>query len=76
MIQASQNFVRIIIRRPHAYRFRDRYTGKRPDAGISIPGILLMSAQERILWSGTVEQFWQDSAELVRQHGPEPTGER
>jgi hypothetical protein len=74
VIQASHNFVRVIIRRPHAYRFRDRYTGKGSDAGIPIPSILLLNTQEQILWSGTVEQFRGNIGELVRQYGPEPTG--
>ena len=43
MIQSSQRFIRLIIRRPHAYWFKRRY----PEA--PIPGVVYMSPEGKVL---------------------------
>ncbi len=50
-------FVGIIVRRPHAYQFRDLYGTGAPGKGIAIPGMVLMSGAGEVLWCGTVERF-------------------
>lgn len=43
LVKAAQDTVRILIRRPHAYRFR------RDHPGAPIPGLVLMDGNGRVL---------------------------
>ena len=43
LVKAAENTVRILIRRPHAYRFR------RDHPGVPIPGLVLMDAKGQVL---------------------------
>ncbi len=43
IIRASQNFVRLIIRRPHAYWFKQRF----PET--PIPGLVVLSSEGKVL---------------------------
>ena len=47
MLKASEKFVRLIIRRPHAYEF------KKKDKSVPIPGIAFLDAQGKVV--GTVQ---------------------
>ena len=42
MIRAAVGFVRVIVRRPHAYRFRDTH------AGAPIPGLVFLDPDGRM----------------------------
>jgi hypothetical protein len=42
-VKAAKNTVRILIRRPHAYRFRKDYPGT------PIPGLVLMDSKGKVL---------------------------
>jgi hypothetical protein len=45
--KASEKFVRLIVRRPHAYEF------KKKDKSVPIPGIVFLDAQGKVV--GTVQ---------------------
>jgi hypothetical protein len=45
--KASEKFVRLIVRRPHAYEF------KKQDKSVPIPGIIFLDAQGKVV--GTVQ---------------------
>ncbi len=47
MLKASEKFVRLIIRRPHAYEFKNK------DKSVPIPGIVFLDAQRKVV--GTVQ---------------------
>ncbi len=47
MLKASEKFARIIIRRPHAYEFKNK------DKSVPIPGIVFLDAQRKVV--GTVQ---------------------
>lgn len=47
MLKASEKFVHLIVRRPHAYEF------KKKDKSVPIPGIAFLDAQGSVV--GTVE---------------------
>jgi len=49
VLKASEKFVRIIIRRPHAYEFKNK------DKGASIPGIVFLDAQGKVLGMAQLE---------------------
>lgn len=42
MVEAAKPFVRIILRRPQAYEFRERFKG------VPIPGLVFMDAEGRV----------------------------
>ena len=46
MLKASEKFVRLIIRRPHAYELKNK------DKSVPIPGIVFLDAQRKVV--GTV----------------------
>ena len=50
-MKASEKFVRIIVRRPHAYEFREKFKG----AEVPIPGILVISAEGKLVGSSSLE---------------------
>ena len=43
MLKASEKFVRLIVRRPHAYEF------KKQDRSVPIPGIVFLDGQGRVV---------------------------
>ncbi len=47
-MKAAQNTVRILIRRPHAYKFRRQHPNS------PIPGIVLLNAKGKVLASSRV----------------------
>ena len=47
MLKASQKFVRLIVRRPHAYEFKNK------DKSVPIPGIVFLDGQGKVV--GTAE---------------------
>jgi hypothetical protein len=47
VLKASEKFVRLIVRRPHAYEF------KKKDTRVPIPGIAFLDAQGKVV--GTVQ---------------------
>jgi hypothetical protein len=53
VLKASEKFVRLIVRRPHAYEFKSK------DQNVPIPGIVFMDAQGKVV--GTAQL---DSAKL------------
>lgn len=68
MVRASEGFVRILIRRPHAYQFVERHVrvgaelASADESGVvfvdgataPIPGIYVLDADERILGSASL----------------------
>ena len=42
MLKASEKFVRLIIRRPHAYEFKNK------DKNVPIPGIVFLNGQGKV----------------------------
>ncbi len=49
MLEVSEKFVRVIIRRPHAYEFRKK------DKSVPIPGIVFLDAQGNVTGSAQLE---------------------
>lgn len=47
--QASEKFVCVIVRRPHAYRFLEK------DQNVSIPGIVFLDGEGDVLGSARLE---------------------
>jgi hypothetical protein len=47
VLKASEKLVRLIIRRPHAYEFKNK------DKSVPIPGIVFLDAQRKVV--GTVQ---------------------
>jgi hypothetical protein len=47
VLKASEKFVRLIIRRPHAYEFKNK------DKTVPIPGVVFLDAQRKVV--GTVQ---------------------
>ena len=45
MVKASGKFVRLIVRRPRAYEFRQKFKGQE----VPIPGIILLDADSKLL---------------------------
>ena len=45
MLKAAKNTIRVMIRRPHAYKFARTYKGSQ------IPGLVLLSAKGKVLGS-------------------------
>lgn len=64
MIEASRAFVRIILRRPHAYEFRKSYK----DA--PIPGMVILDAEGKFLnrFAFAGEEQARRLAELLQAH--------
>jgi hypothetical protein len=50
-MQAAEKFVRIIIRRPHAYEFPKKFKGN----GVPIPGVLILDADGKFLGTSSLE---------------------
>ena len=51
VVKASEAFVRIIVRRPHAYQFRQTFKGKT----VPIPGIVFLDANEDLIGASRLE---------------------
>lgn len=49
--RASEKFVRVIVRRPHAYEFLEKFKGKE----VLIPGILVLSADGKLVGTSSLE---------------------
>lgn len=49
MLKASENFVRLIVRRPHVYEFKNK------DRSVPIPGIVFLGAQGKVVGTGQLE---------------------
>ena len=47
MLKGSEKFVRLIVRRPHAYEFKNK------DKNVPIPGIVFLNAQGKVV--GTLQ---------------------
>ena len=63
MLKASEKFVRIIIRRPHAYEFKSK------DKGVPIPGIVFLDAQGKVVRTvqpESAQQLVEKMNELMR----------
>jgi len=43
--KASEKFIRVIVRRPHAYEFRQKFRGRE----VPIPGIVMLDANGKLL---------------------------
>jgi hypothetical protein len=54
VVQASEKFVRVIVRRPHAYRFLQK------DRNVAIPGIIFLDSQGAVVATSKL-----DSAEQL-----------
>ena len=51
MVKASEKFVRVIVRRPHAYEFLVKFKGQ----GVPIPGILILADDGKLLEASSLE---------------------
>ena len=51
MVNASEKFVRLIVRRPHAYEFRQKFRGHE----VPIPGIIVLDADGKLLGSSPLD---------------------
>ena len=51
VVKASEKFVRLIVRRPHAYEFRQKYKGQE----VPIPGIIVLDADGKLLASSSLD---------------------
>jgi hypothetical protein len=60
VLKASEKFVRVLVRRPHAYQFRTKFRGK----DVPIPGILVLDADENLLGGYDIESAKELSAKL------------
>ena len=49
MLKASEKFVRLIVRRPHAYEFRNK------NKSVPIPGIIFLDAQGMVVATAQLE---------------------
>jgi hypothetical protein len=49
--KASEKFVRLLVRRPHAYEFLQKYNGKK----VPIPGIILLDPDGKLVGSSPLE---------------------
>jgi hypothetical protein len=58
VVKASEKFVRLIVRRPHAYEFRQKFRGQQ----VPIPGIIVLDAHGKLL-----ESLSLDSAKEVAE---------
>jgi hypothetical protein len=61
VVKASEKFVRVIIRRPHAYEFRQKFRGKE----VPIPGIIVLDAEGKLVGVSPIES----SKEVVEKLG-------
>jgi hypothetical protein len=50
-VNSSEKFLRVIVRRPHAYEFREKYRGK----DVPIPGLLVLSADGKLVGTSALE---------------------
>jgi hypothetical protein len=50
-VKASEKFVRLIIRRPHAYEFRQKFKGQ----DVPIPGIIVLDADGKLVGSSSLD---------------------
>lgn len=68
LIQASQNAVRVIIRRPHAYKF------KRDHPKAAIPSLLVMNAAGKMLGGTAITSSNAVSTmvDLLEKNAPKP----
>ena len=51
MQKASERFVRVIVRRPHAYEFREKYRGK----AVPVPGIAFLDGEGKLRTTAAIE---------------------
>ena len=51
MVKASQKFVRVIVRRPHAYEFLRKFKGQE----VPIPGVLILGDDGKLLGASSLE---------------------
>lgn len=51
MVKASEKFVRLIVRRPHAYEFRQKFKGQE----VPIPGIIVLDADGKLVGSSSLD---------------------
>lgn len=51
MVKASEKFVRLIVRRPHAYEFRQKFK----DQEVPIPGIIALDAGGKFVGSASLD---------------------
>jgi len=51
VLKASEKFVRLIVRRPHAYEFRQKFKGQE----LPIPGIIVLNADGKLLGSSSLD---------------------
>jgi hypothetical protein len=49
--KASERFVRLIVRRPHAYEFREKYKGK----AVPLPGIAFLDGEGKLRATAGIE---------------------
>jgi hypothetical protein len=45
VVKASEKFIRVIVRRPHAYEFRQKFRGRE----VPIPGIVMLDGNGKLL---------------------------
>jgi hypothetical protein len=50
VLKASEKFVRLIIRRPHAYEFKNK------DKSVPIPGIVFLDAEGKLIRTARLEE--------------------
>lgn len=63
VVKASEKFVRVIVRRPHAYKFVEK------DQTVAIPGIVLLDAEGNVIGSAhldSAENLVEKLNELVK----------
>jgi hypothetical protein len=49
--QASERFVRLIVRRPHAYEFRQKFRGK----AVPVPGMAFLDCEGKLRETAAIE---------------------
>jgi hypothetical protein len=59
VVKASEKFVRVIVRRPHAYEFLRKFKGQE----VPIPGILILATDGRLLGASSLKS----AKELARK---------
>jgi hypothetical protein len=62
VLKASEKFVRLIVRRPHAYEFRQKFKAQE----VPIPGIIVLDADGKLVGSSSLDSAKEVADKLNR----------